>query len=839
MQVPLQTTPSVQLEAGSAVQYGATNVRPQDDVVSDDIKRFGKAYQQLGQTINQLDDQLSDAEAKEHANNYATELNALQNEYTNLKGVNAVGMVEVNGEQVSVFKQYQEKAKELYADYKGKASSGNVEYIFGQKASAYTRSFIDDITKHSLKQSRDYLEEETTQEIINSQEAAKTHYKTWNDPNGEFNKKWIAGTIQIQELAKLKGWNTDPNAIDPTDPKKERKLGVSSQYIAEMNKYNKNVLEGVIKRLRQDNNHTGAKDFLRSLNPKGKSEDINELTKIVTAEQIEHGNSKCVDAIISNNGNQNDGNVLSQMGAMLCLSSNQAHDNNNGGSVVDTLNSNEVDITERKQSENIDTLDKMRSTSKFYQPDSGVKLIPQHQTTHLFAIAKLGVKQADSLYTKAKSSIEIDQERFNTDPEYATEINGKIIDNYNELILEASEAKYGNKSTVKLKQQIEEARNEKGTGRSFQKRKTEKINKLLAELKKAEEADPKYVNKIANDLDIITSGIDYNYGSEESTIEVNEVTGLQPLAVLKAKLKATITDPKELKTALKDLEFKYNKIKTEREAAYKGALEEAQEIAFNPEGNGWKDLAANNIDINDFTEADQEILRNGPPEESDIETVANLDANPAEVRDNLNVHRPKLSTTEYLQLKQYAQNLKTNESKYIEATGDNTLFKDTLYKNGYTWVYDTLKGNNAVKFHSMKTAWINRIDYVQTHVEKRKLTREEKLRLLNNVLIDDVYTGLGLKETPMSFISIKPDQLRKTWVHVPVKQANGKFKKERIYGSDIDPFVQSAIKAYLFRNKKAMTQQRIAEIWVKFGRAESEGEFKKNVKAATLSLSTR
>ena len=36
-----------------------------------------------------------------------------------------------------------------------------------------------------------------------------------------------------------------------------------------------------------------------------------------------------------------------------------------------------------------------------------------------------------------------------------------------------------------------------------------------------------------------------------------------------------------------------------------------------------------------------------------------------------------------------------------------------------------------------------------------------------------------------------------------------------------------------------MSQKRIAEIWVKFGRAESEGEFKKNVKAATLSLSTR
>ena len=62
-------------------------------------------------------------------------------------------------------------------------------------------------------------------------------------------------------------------------------------------------------------------------------------------------------------------------------------------------------------------------------------------------------------------------------------------------------------------------------------------------------------------IKIITNGIDYNFGSEESTIKIDPKTGLQPIEVLKAKLKATITDPKELKTAIKDLEIKYNKVK--------------------------------------------------------------------------------------------------------------------------------------------------------------------------------------------------------------------------------------------------------------------------------------
>ena len=139
----------------------------------------------------------------------------------------------------------------------------------------------------------------------------------------------------------------------------------------------------------------------------------------------------------------------------------------------------------------------------------------------------------------------------------------------------------------------------------------------------------------------------------------------------------------------------------------------------------------------------------------------------------------------------------------------------------------------------MKTAWINRIDYVQTHVENRKLNREEKLKLLNNVLIDKVRTNFGWKDTPMSSISISPDKLKHTWVYVNEKQDNGKTERVKVHGSDIDPFVQSAIKAYLFRNKKAMTQQRIAEIWVEHGRPESEEQFKKTVKAKTLSLSTR
>jgi hypothetical protein len=47
--VPLQNTPTEQLNPGSAVQFGATNVTPMQDVVSDDIANIGKAQKDAAQ----------------------------------------------------------------------------------------------------------------------------------------------------------------------------------------------------------------------------------------------------------------------------------------------------------------------------------------------------------------------------------------------------------------------------------------------------------------------------------------------------------------------------------------------------------------------------------------------------------------------------------------------------------------------------------------------------------------------------------------------------------------------------------------------------------------------
>ena len=56
-------------------------------------------------------------------------------------------------------------------------------------------------------------------------------------------------------------------------------------------------------------------------------------------------NEKVCDAILNNNGNQNDGNYINVVNKTLCLSSNHSFENGVGGTVNDGLDSSEDDTT--------------------------------------------------------------------------------------------------------------------------------------------------------------------------------------------------------------------------------------------------------------------------------------------------------------------------------------------------------------------------------------------------------------------------------------------------------------------------------------------------------------
>lgn len=881
--VPFQTSPNQQLSAGSEVQLAAgPSVKVSGDTASGQIAAQGKAMTALGTAMSKIDDELNDAEAKNLFNTAYYDVERIQDEYLGLKGKDAVATLTTEGDgqkKKTVLDEYNNnKLQGVVNSYSEQASSGIVKYMYEKMISTSVRSAQNNMIEHSLKQQRKYKLDELSNGIEINTRNAKAYYKDWNNPIGKFNNHRRAGEELLLEKAALEGWNVDPNAIGPDG----KLLGISKQYLNEKSKYNFELAQAVLDAYEQDEDTAGAKAFKLSLNPDGNFNYVDEKTINKLGTKLEKNHTKIisnhkVNAVLASDGNQNNGDFLTQVSVLNGLSSNQSFDDGKGAVVTDGLHSDEIDITDKKQTEKTEMLQRMRDSSMFYETGSSKEgsLLLQHQPIHLFAIQRLGAKKADSLYLKAEkeyqSSIPIPKNKrrnrkeyvnnYLKNPENILDINKGVLKKYNELIVDAVGNKFSKyyRATKTIfpnppKRSDFQTNTRSGINAYTKALKAYKDNKdnaiqvnpgvanedfeamtgkapyggktgFKAFEKEKLEKQRNYLNKIINDLEVITNNVDYGYMPlDEQERTINLKTGLQPKEVIAKKLKATTLNKEELANELKTLDIEYEKIASEREAIYDANFSKATEISYAKPG-GHNELSQYEIDIENFTPEDQEKLKNGPPEESDIETLAKLDNDPEEVRDNLDQYRWKLSEPNYLRLKQESEEFKKSSEKYKEASGDVSLLKDVMYKSGYNWVYGDLKGNNAAKFHGIKVAWINRIDEVQRKEGNVKLGRVEKERLLRNVLLDKVnlpkFFG-GKKDVYYS--SVTEDQLDKVFVLVD---------GERISGSDIDKDVKTEIKRQLYLLKTPMNEQQIAERWVKFGKPKTYDEFKSIVKNLT------
>ena len=776
--VPLQQTPQVGLEVGSAPQFTGGRIEPVQDTVTDDIQRFSKAQRNVADIAIKLQEEYNDAEALKLSNEVDEEIEKEKNNYVMTQGVNAVATVDKDKGE-TVYDTAINNINTKFAEIGEKASNSQIKFLYENMASVKIKSATSEMTKHSIKEQRKYLEAETTADINNRKKATIQSYQTFQDDEGAFKLNYIAGLQRINEKALQKGWEINPESGP-----------ISSQYIEAVNEYNMEIFKGVIKNFEKDKNFKEANAFLESLkefvkNPK-------EVAKMKVSLDKKHNNfltEKIAINVISNNKNQNDGQFLSHVNKLSTLDSNNNIDNNNGGSVDDGFNSNDelIDTTNNTSSEKIELLEKIKNQSKFYDPETTTRLIPQHQPTHLFAIQRLGVKKADAFYTKAKSQTDIDTKKYKEDPTYAKKINGQIIDNYNKLI-------------------------------------TEEVNKIYGRFGEGE-----YAITVANDLEVIKKGIDYDFTNETLNIDIDSVTGLRPLEDLKQQLKDTITEPEKLKFAIEDLEIKYNKIKTEREGIYNEAFVNAKQIAFAEEG-GWKNLEANGIDINNFKKEDQEILKNGHPTESDKDTVIDLERNPAEIANNLDSYSHLLSKGQYTELQRYQAELR-GENKVIAATVDSDMFDTSLIRFGYTDIVDKITDDKNAKdqynfkfdYKQIKDAWKNRIDEIQTSTGK-KLNRTEKQELLDEILADGVISKrtrkgiLQVADIVIPSVALEKDQFEDAFVLVG---------KDKVFVKRI----KDEVRAYFIAGYEAAgipyTEQMIANEWVLHGKSKSKKELLK------------
>ena len=346
---------------------------------------------------------------------------------------------------------------------------------------------------------------------------------------------------------------------------------------------------------------------------------------------------------------------------------------------------------------------------------------------------------------------------------------------------------------------------------------SKKIMQLNNQVVLAKAEDPGFANKVINDLDILEGEIDYDYDPQiTAELKIDKVSNLQPLSVLEQKLRATVKDEKELEVALKDLRIKYRDITNSSNEVYNQEFKKAKIIAFNREG-GHNDLAANGIDINDFKEEDQKILKNGQPENSDIDTLIMLEDNPEELKDNLDKYDYRLNRKDFLALEDYAAKKLDTPEKILEVKVDNEMLDIEIKRAGFDDIIDkdNEKEEYKTNYQEVKAEWKRRVDLAQIANKGEKISREAKRKILQEILEDKVFTG---EKTGMWWWSKDKTAPNITLEFDPKDDAYVKVGDEEIMLSSINPYMRAKIKQWLKGKNIEPTAQAIAYWWVTTGK---------------------
>ena len=383
------------------MQFGATDVTPQKDVVSDDIQRNAQALTQTGQIIQKLDDELNDAEAKSLYNELHADIQNATSSYTNLKGAQAVlpnGKTD-KGEPKTAFDDTNANLETILNSYRDRASNGVVKFMVEKMASVSIKSAQFKITEHSLEQQRIFKQKETQAKIDNHKTDAIKSITRFADPGGEHWTSFGSGIVEIQQYAIDQNWNIDPS-----------KGAVSDQYLKMIKDYTKEIHEAAVKWFKDGGQETailGKQYFAKhaeGFNIGGQQiVTVDGDTVVKSLAELQKSEDEYCAVKICNNvleyeGNSNDNNFLSEANFVMKLDSNNNIDNGNGSSVIDGNNADLMPNINATKTENIENLQQARAQSIYYNLDSPKyeQIIPQHRTAHLFAIQKFGVEKADS-----------------------------------------------------------------------------------------------------------------------------------------------------------------------------------------------------------------------------------------------------------------------------------------------------------------------------------------------------------------------------------------------------------------------------------------------------------
>jgi lysozyme family protein len=203
--VPIQTTPSVQLSAQGPGQVQAgPDVQAVKNFAPEQIQQAGAAMTKAGNMIatiqTKLQDDYNDARAKQLYNNYSREVQALELDFSQRQGANALG---------GSFDGTISRLDELRQQYIAEADNDRIGMMFDQRAQVLMTSSAGSMTRHSISQGQQYALAEGKAEAANDIEYAARHWNDYRDPEGTFNTYTASAIIKVNQLADSMGLAAD------------------------------------------------------------------------------------------------------------------------------------------------------------------------------------------------------------------------------------------------------------------------------------------------------------------------------------------------------------------------------------------------------------------------------------------------------------------------------------------------------------------------------------------------------------------------------------------------------------------------------------------------------
>ena len=771
--VPFQTTPTEQIRVGSAPQLSATEVRPMDDTVTDDIQRSSKAFNQFAQIAKGLQDERDDAHSKELHTEYQTKAIEIENTYLTTELGNAVKVVGYEDDGVTPITAYDQKVKELNElkeEIAGRTENKNQLAIFNEKSSATLLSSTNRMSKHSIVEGSKHANNEAIADIKNSVTETGLSVDDFNmGENSEYVKNLLALDVKIKNYAETKGITFVGDSQGSTED--------SETYINIRNGYLNQVHDASIGKLLINNEYRKAAEYLQFHKNNGtiaEAELNKHMKTIKTGLNKENGENIAENIISGKNINSNDGNFTSSAQVITSLEGSNNATQSNGLQYVEG-NTKEINIL---------NLEKLQKESKYYKEGATVSLPPEHRTTHLFLTKELGVKKADSIFSKAKKLLleegfVIDTEKLKNDPEgYGVEVNTKIIEKVVNLSKEELGKKYGEGYELDL---------------------------------------------YSKDLDTVVSKIDYTYkNTQQPSIRVGEdgVFNLEDALVF---ARENVKNPSVLEYVEANLKAKHTELTEFAEENYKTEiLGPAEELAY-AEPGGWKNIKPEIWE--QLKVEDKENLKKGFAKTDDIDTLIDIEKGIINITDENADNYQSLESLRYLMTestyKEYAlevAGVKTSSSSGSSLSGSVSVDTEMFDKNLANYKFETKvdllknKGKEGDDYLDIKFALKKEI----FRFEKEngvKPNFEQKEALLQQILADKVFLAGKGRFRPVPIVAVDLKDQKKVYVKVGGK---------RIFMKDIPEKQEQFIIESIIKSGLPVTQQRIAEYWVAAGMPKTD-----------------